>query len=70
MTDIAIEQASSFGWERYVGRRGCVVGMKTFGASGPLKELQRKFGFGPDQKVTVAKDLPVRNQRSHTSAGA
>src|SRR5256886_8457457 len=33
---VAIEQASTFGWERYVGRRGCVVGMKTFGASAPL----------------------------------
>ena len=71
MTDIAIEQASSFGWERYIDRRpGCVIGMKTFGASAPLKELQRKFGFEPDQVVTLAKDLPVRNQRSHTSAAA
>jgi transketolase len=70
MTDIAIEQALSFGWERYIGRRGCVIGMKTFGASTPLKELQTKFGFEPDQVVTLAKDLPVRNQRSHTSAAA
>jgi transketolase len=58
---IAVEQASTFGWERYVGRRGCVVGMKTFGASAPLKELQRKFGFEPDQLVTAAKDLLARN---------
>jgi transketolase len=57
---IAVEQASTFGWERYVGRRGCVVGMKTFGASAPLKELQRKFGFEPGQVVTVAKDLLAR----------
>ena len=64
---VAIEQASTFGWERYVGRRGCVVGMKTFGASAPLKELQRKFGFEPDQVVTVAKDLLVKNQRSPAS---
>jgi transketolase len=54
---VAIEEASTFGWERYVGRRGGVVGMKTFGASAPLKELQRKFGFEPDQVVTVAKDV-------------
>jgi transketolase len=67
---IAIEQASTFGWERYVGRRGCVIGMKTFGASAPLKELQRKFGFEPDQVVTVAKDMLVRNQRSPASAAA
>jgi Transketolase len=70
ITRVAIEQASTFGWERYVGRRGCVIGMKTFGASAPLKELQRKFGFEPDQVVTIAKDLIVRNQRSHTSAAA
>jgi len=67
---VAIEQASTFGWERYVGRRGCVIGMKTFGASAPLKELQRKFGFEPDQMVTVAKDLLVRNQRPSASAAA
>ena len=44
---VAVEQASTFGWERYVGRSGRVIGMKTFGASAPLKELQRKFGFEP-----------------------
>src|SRR3989449_8655035 len=64
---VAVEQASTFGWERYVGESGCVIGMKTFGASAPLKELQRKFGFEPDQVVTAAKDLLSRNQRSHAS---
>jgi transketolase len=54
---IAIEQASTFGWERYVGLRGRIIGMKTFGASAPLKELQKKFGFEPDQVVAVAKEL-------------
>src|SRR5262249_40883994 len=44
---VAVEQASTFGWERYVGAKGEVIGMKTFGASAPLKELQRKFGFEP-----------------------
>jgi len=52
---VAVEQASTLGWERYVGASGYVVGMKTFGASAPLKELQRKFGFEPDQVVAVAK---------------
>ncbi len=42
---ISVEQASTFGWERYVGAEGRVIGMKTFGASAPLKELQKKFGF-------------------------
>ncbi len=52
---VAVEQASTFGWERYVGESGQVVGMHTFGASAPLKELQRKFGFQPDQVVAVAR---------------
>jgi transketolase len=52
---VAVEQACTFGWERYVGTSGHVIGMKTFGASAPLKELQRKFGFQPDQVVAAAK---------------
>ena len=54
---VAIEQASTFGWERYVGTEGRVIGMKTFGASAPLKELQKKFGFEPARVVTIAKEL-------------
>jgi transketolase len=54
---IAVEQASTFGWERYVGTEGRVIGMKTFGASAPLKELQQRFGFEPDHLVEAAKDL-------------
>jgi transketolase len=54
---VAIEQASTFGWERYVGTSGRVIGMKTFGASAPLKELQRKFGFEPDGVVATTKEL-------------
>jgi transketolase len=54
---VAIEQASTFGWERYVGEKGRVIGMHTFGASAPLKELQKKFGFVPDQVVAVAKEV-------------
>jgi transketolase len=54
---IAVEQASTFGWERYVGRSGRIIGMKTFGASAPLKELQKKFGFEPDQIAAAAKGL-------------
>jgi transketolase len=54
---VAIEQASTFGWERYVGTTGRVIGMKTFGASAPLKELQKKFGFDPDRVTATAKEL-------------
>lgn len=54
---ISIEQASTFGWERYVGTSGRMIGMQTFGASAPLKELQRKFGFEPERLVTMAKEM-------------
>jgi transketolase len=54
---VAIEQASTFGWERFVGSSGRMIGMKTFGASAPLKELQQKFGFEPDRVVAMAKEL-------------
>ena len=54
---IAIEQASTFGWDRYVGATGQVIGMKTFGASAPLKELQKKFGFQPERVAAAAKTL-------------
>jgi transketolase len=53
---VAVEQASTFGWERYVGTSGHVIGMHTFGASAPLKELQRKFGFEPDHVIAAAKE--------------
>ena len=53
---VAIEQASTLGWERYVGTSGHVIGMHTFGASAPLKELQRKFGFEPGQVAAAARE--------------
>ena len=52
---VAVEQGSSFGWERYVGLTGQVVGMKTFGASAPLKDLQKKFGFTAENVVAAVK---------------
>jgi len=57
---VAIEQASTLGWERYVGEKGRVIGMKTFGASAPLKELQKHFGFEPDRVVSVTKEAMGR----------
>ena len=54
---IAIEQASTFGWERYVGGAGRVVGMTTFGASAPLKALQQSFGFTVEHVLEVAHSL-------------
>jgi transketolase len=54
---VAVEQGSVLGWDRYVGAAGQVIGMKTFGASAPLKELQRKFGFEPERVVAAAKEV-------------
>lgn len=54
---IAVEQGSVLGWERYVGAAGRVIGMDTFGASAPLKALQRKFGFEPERIVAIAQEL-------------
>jgi transketolase len=60
---IAVEQASTFGWERYVGRSGRIIGMKTFGASAPLKELLRKYGFEPERVTAVAKELLGKDRK-------
>ncbi len=54
---VAIEQASTFGWERYVGSRGKIIGMHTFGASAPLAALQQEFGFEPEHVVRVAREV-------------
>jgi transketolase len=53
---VAVEQASTFGWDRYVGDGGAVIGMHTFGASAPLKQLLTKFGFTPEQVARVARE--------------
>jgi transketolase len=60
---VSVEQASTFGWERYVGSAGVSIGMKTFGASAPLKELQKKFGFTADRVVAAAKEQITAAQR-------
>ena len=54
---VGIEQASKLGWGRWVGDRGAVVGMDTFGASAPLRELLSKFGFTPDRVTEVARTV-------------
>jgi transketolase len=53
---VAVEQAEVFGWERWVGLRGTVVGMRSFGASAPLKALLQKFGFTVENVVKAARD--------------
>jgi transketolase len=53
---VAVEQASTFGWDRYVGPTGAVIGMHTFGASAPLKDLETRFGFTPEAVVERARE--------------
>ena len=53
---VCVEQASAIGWERYAGPGGRVIGMRTFGASAPLKDLQKKFGFAPESVVSAARE--------------
>jgi transketolase len=54
---VAVEQASTFGWERYVGPAGKIIGMHTFGASAPLKSLLTKFGFTPEKVLETAREV-------------
>ena len=54
---ISVEQASTMGWSQYVGTDGITIGMKTFGASAPLKELLKKFGFTPDAVIAAGRKL-------------
>ena len=54
---ISVEKASTLGWDRYVGSKGKSIGMTTFGASAPLAELQKKFGFTAEHVVTTAREL-------------
>ncbi len=60
---IAVEFASAFGWERYTGTHGKIIAMRTFGASAPLKELQSKFGFAPDNIVAAARAMLARDSK-------
>lgn len=60
---VAVEQASTLGWERYVGIRGQIIGMQTFGSSAPLKALQQKFGFTPQQVAAAAKDQIAKHAK-------
>jgi transketolase len=53
---VSVEQASAFGWGRYVGANGHSIAMRSFGASAPLKDLQKKFGFSADAVVAAAKE--------------
>jgi transketolase len=52
---VSVEKGTTFGWDRWVGPKGAIIGMSTFGASAPLKVLQAKFGFTTEHIVSVAR---------------
>jgi transketolase len=54
---VAVEAASPFGWERYVGFKGKTIGMQSYGASGPADQLMKKFGFTADNVIATVKEL-------------
>jgi transketolase len=54
---VSIEEASTLGWDRYVGTRGRMIGMHTFGSSAPLKDVLGKFGFTPERVVETAREV-------------
>jgi transketolase len=54
---VSLEEASTLGWERFVGPDGAMIGMHTFGSSAPLKDVQSKFGFTPDKVAETAKEV-------------
>lgn len=64
---VSVEQASVFGWGSYVGTEGHSIGMKSFGASAPLKELAKKFGFTVEHVVAAAKAQIARHQTATTA---
>jgi transketolase len=61
---VAVEEASTFGWERYTGLQGTTLGMHTFGLSAPMKVVAQHFGFDPDHVVAAAKEQLARHRRT------
>jgi len=54
---VSVEAGSVFGWDRYVGPEGAIIGMTTFGGSAPAKDLFKKFGFTVDHVIEAAKKV-------------
>ncbi len=59
---VVVEQASVLGWERYAGTKGAIIGMRTFGASAPLKEVLVEFGFTPEHVYAAAREQLAREE--------
>jgi transketolase len=59
---VSVEVASDFGWSKYTGSEGHNICMETFGASAPLKQLSRKFGFNVENVAAAAKSQIALHQ--------
>ncbi len=65
---VSVEAGSAFGWERYVGSQGAIIGMTTFGGSAPIKDLMKKFGFTTDHVIQAAKQLLAQTKSAEDVA--
>ncbi len=59
---VSVEMGAVLGWSQYVGPTGISIGMRSFGASAPLKDLQKKFGFTQEQVVAAAREAIARSK--------
>jgi transketolase len=59
---VSVEAASTFGWSRYLGPTGIAIGMHRFGASAPIKDLLKKFGFTTENVVAAARNAIARGK--------
>lgn len=66
---VAVEEASTFGWERYTGCGGTILGLHTFGLSAPMKVVAQHFGFEPAHVVAAAREQIARTARSSEPGG-
>ncbi len=57
---VSVEEAATFGWDRYVGPQGTILGMRSFGMSAPMKVVAQHFGFAPDQVAAAAREQLAR----------
>ncbi|MBN9623996.1 MAG: transketolase, partial [Actinobacteria bacterium] len=65
---VSVEEASTLGWDRWIGPEGAMVGMHTFGSSAPLKDVMNEFGFTPDKVAEAARGAIERAARIETSS--
>jgi transketolase len=61
---VSVEAGTVIGWDRYVGPQGHIIGMNTFGASAPIKDLMKKFGITPEKVLAAAKDQMAKAKES------